>query len=81
MGNLPNTQRRSVPNYSNNLAQSNLEKEKSVDVEQEWIGNEANDEPQKRIDEYMEDTKEQGGISGMLARATDFIGDDLFNLW
>ena len=51
-----------------------------MDVEQEWIGNEANDEPQKRIDEYMEDTKEQGEISGMLAKVTNFIGDSLDNL-
>ena len=42
---------------------------------------EAIDEVQKHIDEYMEEKKEQGGISGMLARATDFIGDDIFNLW
>ena len=42
---------------------------------------EALDEVQRYIDEYMEEKKEAGGVSGMLARAADFIGDDLFNLW
>ena len=42
---------------------------------------EAISEVQKHIDQYMEDKKDEGGISGMMARATDFIGDDLFNLW
>ena len=42
---------------------------------------EAIDEVQKQIDEYMEEKKEAGGISGMVASAVDFIGDDLFNWW
>ena len=42
---------------------------------------EAIDEVQKKIDEYMEAKKDQGGLSGMVAGAIDFIGDDLFNWW
>ena len=42
---------------------------------------EAIDEVQKKIDEYMEAQKEEGGFSGMVASAVDFIGDDLFGWW
>ncbi len=42
---------------------------------------EAIDEVQKSIDEYMEEKKAAGGISGMVAGAVDFIGDDLFGWW
>ena len=45
-----------------------------------WTG-QAIDEVQKRIDEYMEEKKSAGGISGFFASTVDFIGDDLFNLW
>ena len=51
-----------------------------LDAVGEWM-DEAIDEVQVKIDEYMESKKSQGGISGMLAGAVDFIGDDLFNLW
>jgi hypothetical protein len=36
---------------------------------------------QAKIDEYMEAEKAEGGISGALATAADWIGDDLFDLW
>ena len=36
---------------------------------------------QAKIDEYMEAEKAQGGFSGALATAVDWVGDDLFDLW
>ena len=51
-----------------------------MDAVAKWT-EEAIDEVQKNIDDYMEKKKEAGGISGMLAGAADFIGDDLFNWW
>ncbi len=36
---------------------------------------------QCKIDEFMEAEKAEGGISGALATAADWIGDDLFDLW
>ena len=50
-----------------------------MDAVAKWT-EEAIDEVQKNIDDYME-KKKVGGISGMLAGAADFIGDDLFNWW
>ena len=35
----------------------------------------------KKIDESLELKKERGGIKGVAARAIDFVGDDLFNMW
>ena len=36
---------------------------------------------QAKIDEYMEAEKAEGGFSGAMATAVDWIGDDLFDLW
>ena len=36
---------------------------------------------QAKIDEYMEAEKAEGGWSGALATAVDWVGDDLFDLW
>jgi hypothetical protein len=36
---------------------------------------------QKRIDQYMEESKSKGGVWGGIMRGVDFIGDDLLNLW
>ena len=36
---------------------------------------------QLEIDEYMEAEKAEGGFSGAMATAVDWIGDDLFDLW
>jgi hypothetical protein len=36
---------------------------------------------QLKIDEYMEAEKAEGGWSGALATAVDWVGDDLFDLW
>lgn len=51
-----------------------------LDAVGQWM-DKAIDEVQVKIDDYMEAKKRKGGISGMLAGAVDFIGDDLFNLW
>ena len=45
-----------------------------------WL-DEVIDSIQARIDAYLEEEKQQGGFSGFVARSTDFIGDDVLNLW
>jgi hypothetical protein len=46
----------------------------------DWY-DQAIDVVQDKIDEYMEAEKAQGGFSGALASAVDWVGDDLFDLW
>ncbi len=36
---------------------------------------------QAKIDEYIEAEKAEGGFSGAVASAVDWVGDDLFDLW
>jgi hypothetical protein len=42
---------------------------------------EAVDVVQEKIDEFMEEEKAEGGFSGAVATAVDWLGDDLFDLW
>jgi hypothetical protein len=45
-----------------------------------WMG-EITKQVRKEIDKYMERKKEEGGISGGLAKAADFVGSKVFKLW
>ena len=46
----------------------------------QWLQN-VEEELDKKIDQYLEAKKQEGGVSGFFAGAVDFVGDDLLNLW
>ncbi len=53
---------------------------KALEQASDWY-DDAVDIIQAKIDEWMEEEKAEGGWSGALATAVDWVGDDLFDLW
>lgn len=69
------------PRFAGVLAMRGTEWLKDMIAEASDWYDEAVDVIQLKIDEYMEAEKAQGGISGALATAADWLGDDVFGLW
>ena len=45
-----------------------------------WL-DDVSDELRQKVDEYMEEQKQEGGIQGAFMSGVDFVGDKLLRLW